>query len=158
MPQVPSAAPVAASQAQFTPLAGLTARTVQTLRQTIGQVHPHRAANPAPTPPKVVETKFLVRIAHGSYEISISSLDTLPSLHDLLGTGAPPLASTMPETAAAIVSEPATEPAKPAPKQAANRAHKRQISEAIPRNERADAGEAHLEKEDHTHWRWGRWQ
>ena len=61
----------------------------------------------------------------------------------------------MPETAAAIVSEPATEPAtepaKPAPKQAANRAHKRQISEAIPRNERAEAGKAHLEKEDHTH-------
>ena len=47
----------------------------------------------------------------------------------------------MPETAAAIVSD----------KQAANRAHKRQISEAIPRNERADAGKAHLEKEDHTH-------
>jgi hypothetical protein len=94
--------------------------------------------------------------------ISISSLDTLLSLRDVLGTRAPPSAPTMPETAttpAATVPEPAPEPAKPvpkpapkpAPKQAANRAHKRQISEAIPRNERADAGKAHLEKEDHTH-------
>jgi hypothetical protein len=40
---------------------------------------------------------------------------------------------------------------KPAPKQAANRAHERQISEAIPRNERADVGKTHLEKEDYTH-------
>ena len=63
-----SAAPIAASQSQFTPLAGPTTSTVQTLRQTIGQVHAYRATNSAPTPPKAVETKFLVRIAHGSYE------------------------------------------------------------------------------------------
>ena len=87
-----------------------------------------------------------------NFIISISSLDTLPSLRDILSTRAPPSAPTMPETAAAIVSEPALEPAKPAPKQAANRAHKRQISEAIPRNERAEVGKAHLEKEDHTHY------
>ena len=61
---------MAASQAQFTPVAGPITSTVQTLRQTIGQVHPDRAANPAPTqiPPKMVEIKFLVRIAHDSYE------------------------------------------------------------------------------------------
>jgi hypothetical protein len=48
----------------------------QTLRQTIGQVHPHRTANPASTatPPKVVETKFQVRIAHGSHETAIKTL------------------------------------------------------------------------------------
>ena len=106
----------------------------------------------------------------------ISSLDTLSSLRDILSTRVPPL--TMPETVAtppAIDAEPApksaAESAKPvlksvlksapkpvpksAAKQAANKAHKRQISEAIPRNkradnERADAGKAHLEKEDHT--------
>jgi hypothetical protein len=60
---------MAASQAQFTPVAGPITSTVQTLRQTIGQVYPHRAANPASTPaPKAIETKFLVRIAYGSYE------------------------------------------------------------------------------------------
>ena len=48
--------------------------------------------------------------------------------------------------------EPAPEPApEQTPKRAANRANKRQISEAIPRNERADAGKALLEKEDSTH-------
>jgi len=62
-------APVAASQAQFTPVA-------QTLRQTISQVHPHRTANPASTatPAKVVETKFQVRIAHGSHETATKTL------------------------------------------------------------------------------------
>jgi hypothetical protein len=69
--------------------------------------------------------------------ISISSLDTLPSLHGILGTRAPPSAPTTPKIAAAIVSEPAPEPA---PIQAANGAHKR----------RTDASKAHLEKEDHT--------
>jgi hypothetical protein len=61
--------PMAASQAQFTPVA-------QTLRQTIGQVHPHRTANPASTatPAKVVETKFQVRIAHGSHETATKTL------------------------------------------------------------------------------------
>jgi hypothetical protein len=64
----------------------------------------------------------------------------------------------MPGTAtipAAIVPEPAPEPAKPAPKpapkQAANRGNGHQITEAIPRNKRADVGKTHLEKEDHTH-------
>ena len=83
--------------------------------------------------------------------ISISSLDTLPSLRNILSTRVPPSALTMPETAttpAAIVPKPAPEPAKPAPKQAANGAHKRQISEAIPRNERADAGKTYLENEN----------
>jgi hypothetical protein len=51
-------------------------------------------------------------------------------------------------TPAAMIPEPAPEPAKPAPKQAANRAHEHQITEAIPRNDRADVGKTHLEKED----------
>jgi hypothetical protein len=62
-------ASVAVSQAQFTPVA-------QTLRQTIGQVHSHRTANPASTtiPAKIVETKFQVRIAHGSHETATKTL------------------------------------------------------------------------------------
>jgi len=68
----PAAPPVpvtAASQAQFTPVA-------QTLRQTIGQVHPHRTANPTSTttPLKVVEARFQVRIAHGSHETATKTL------------------------------------------------------------------------------------
>ena len=68
-PAVPPAPVTAVSQAQFTPVA-------QTLRQTIGQVHPHRTANPASTttPLKVVETKFQVRIAHGTHETAIKTL------------------------------------------------------------------------------------
>jgi hypothetical protein len=98
------------------------------------------------------------------YYLNLKSRD--PSLRDLLDTRAPPSAPTMPETAATpaatitesapesapeLAPELASEPVKPAPKQAANTAHKRQISEAIPRNERADAGKAHLEEEDHTY-------
>jgi hypothetical protein len=65
---------------------------------------------------------------------------------------APEPAKPAPKPAFKRASKPASKPAfKPASKQAANRAYKRQISEVIPRNERADAGKAHLEKEDPTH-------
>jgi hypothetical protein len=57
----------------------------------------------------------------------------------------------IPETVAPPA--PAIPEAPPAarPKPAANTALKRQISEAIPRNERPIARQAHLEEEDHTH-------
>ena len=69
-PSMPSATSMAASQAQFTPVADPTISKVQTLRQTISQGHPHRTANltPNPTPTLILETKFLVRIAYGSNE------------------------------------------------------------------------------------------
>ena len=82
-----------------------------------------------------------MRIAHGRYEeANTGSYQVYPEAWPVRINNA-----------ILIVSEPAPEPAKPAPKQAANRAHKRQISEAIPRNERAEVGKGHLEKEDHTH-------
>ena len=57
----------------------------------------------------------------------------------------------IPETVAPPA--PAIPEASPAarPKLATNMVHKRQISEAIPRNERPIARQAHLEEEDHTH-------
>ena len=49
------------------------------------------------------------------------------------------------------VAPPAAAVPEARPKPAANTAHKRQISEAIPRNERLNAGRAGLEEEGHTH-------
>ena len=53
----------------------------------------------------------------------------------------------MPET----VAPPAAAVPEARPKPAANTAYKRQISEAIPRNERLNAGRAGLEEGDHTY-------
>jgi hypothetical protein len=81
--------------------------------------------------------------------VLISSLESFPSARDLLTPRASPEVAgpllTIPETAAppaAAITEalPATRP-----KPAANTAHKRQISEAIPRNERLIARQARPE-------------
>jgi hypothetical protein len=97
--------------------------------------------------------------SHRHSIVLISSLESLPSVGDLLAPRAPPEvagpSSVMPKTVAppaAAITE-----ASPAarPKLAANTAHKRQISEAISRNERPITRQARPElaerdaREDH---------
>jgi hypothetical protein len=84
----------------------------------------------------------------------ILSLESLPGVRDLLTLRAPPKVAVpapyMPEIAAspALPAPEALPAARPKP--AANTAHKRQISESIPRNERPIAREARPEEEDNT--------
>jgi hypothetical protein len=72
--------------------------------------------------------------------VSISSLESFPSVRGLLAPQVPPEVAGPPPAMSETVPPPATAtteaPSAARPKQAANTAHKRQISEAIPRNER----------------------
>jgi hypothetical protein len=81
--------------------------------------------------------------------LSISSLESLPSVRDLLAPRAPPEVAGPPPAMPETVVPPATAiteaPPAARPKPAVNTAHKRQISEAIPRNERLIARQARSE-------------
>ena len=81
--------------------------------------------------------------------VSISSLESFPSVRDLLAPRTPPEVAgpppAMPETVAPPAAAITEAPPATRPKPAANTAHKRQISEAIPRNERPIARQARPE-------------
>ena len=70
--------------------------------------------------------------------VSISSLESLPSVRDLLASRAPPEVPgpSHARNSSASGGSNHRSPTCSCPKPAANTAHKRQISEAIPRNER----------------------
>ena len=84
--------------------------------------------------------------------VSISSLESFPSVRGLLTPQVPPEVAGPPSAMSETVPPPATAitkaPSTARPKQAANTAQKRQISEAIPRNERLITRQARPKRED----------
>jgi hypothetical protein len=88
--------------------------------------------------------------------VSISNLESFPSVRGLLAPQVPPEVAGPPSAISETVPPPATaiiEALSAArPKQAADTAHKRQISEAIPQNERPIARQARPEPAERDTW------